>query len=454
MPIDPSIALGYRPTVQLEDPSNQLAKLLNIQGAQQALQAGEQTMQANRMRFEEQQRGVERANSLRDFLMKNAELPEEQVIPKMRGAGFSDEAASREKSLLDRRKIEAETLKGKADAVQRLGAVMRDSANAVVARPDMQTAMAALDNVAHTYRFFGMDPAQVEAQRQIVASLKTPEEIKQWAAGHALSAEKMLPASFETDLGGTKQYGTVNTLTGARTVLGTNAKTQTPDSAATLEEQKRHNREAEARAREKNQIDKEAAAKVEWKQDVDGNWIALPKEVTGTGPVTPIAVNAQGKRATQAGQAVNIINQAEQLIDKATSSYLGAGVDQAQRVVGMSNQGAQAAAQLRALEGALMMAQPRMEGPQSNADVMLYKQMAGQIGDSTVPAAQKKAALATIKELHQRYAPKGADSLPAPGGKPAAQVPATNSKGWKLHTDASGNRAYVSPDGKSFEEVR
>jgi hypothetical protein len=32
--------------------------------------------------------------------------------------------------------------------------------------------------------------------------------------------------------------------------------------------------------------------------------------------------------------------------------------------------------------------------------------------------------------------------------------PLTNSKGWILHTDAKGNKAYVSPDGKSFEEAK
>ena len=30
----------------------------------------------------------------------------------------------------------------------------------------------------------------------------------------------------------------------------------------------------------------------------------------------------------------------------------------------------------------------------------------------------------------------------------------TNSKGWKMMTDKNGNKAYVSPDGKSFEEVK
>lgn len=38
----------------------------------------------------------------------------------------------------------------------------------------------------------------------------------------------------------------------------------------------------------------------------------------------------------------------------------------------------------------------------------------------------------------------GASSAPA----------ATNAKGWTLHVDAKGNQAYVSPDGKQFEEVK
>lgn len=33
-------------------------------------------------------------------------------------------------------------------------------------------------------------------------------------------------------------------------------------------------------------------------------------------------------------------------------------------------------------------------------------------------------------------------------------APMVNVKGWKLHVDKDGNKAYVSPDGKSFEEVK
>lgn len=37
---------------------------------------------------------------------------------------------------------------------------------------------------------------------------------------------------------------------------------------------------------------------------------------------------------------------------------------------------------------------------------------------------------------------------------PRSNLPATNAKGWALHTDANGNRAYVSPDGSQFEEAQ
>lgn len=33
-------------------------------------------------------------------------------------------------------------------------------------------------------------------------------------------------------------------------------------------------------------------------------------------------------------------------------------------------------------------------------------------------------------------------------------VPPTNAQGWTLHTDKNGNKAYVSPDGKQFEEAK
>ena len=55
---------------------------------------------------------------------------------------------------------------------------------------------------------------------------------------------------------------------------------------------------------------------------------------------------------------------------------------------------------------------PKMSGPQSDKDVAMYRQMAGAIGDPTIPADQKLAAMQTIREIQNRYA--GIESTSAP----------------------------------------
>lgn len=42
----------------------------------------------------------------------------------------------------------------------------------------------------------------------------------------------------------------------------------------------------------------------------------------------------------------------------------------------------------------------------------------------------------------------------AASGPTGSATPSTNSKGWALHVDKNGNQAYVSQDGKSYEEVK
>jgi hypothetical protein len=60
--------------------------------------------------------------------------------------------------------------------------------------------------------------------------------------------------------------------------------------------------------------------------------------------------------------------------------------------------------------------------------------------------------------LAKRYGLDPAEVLSnptTPSGTAAGQsVPTTNAQGWTLHVDAQGNQAYVSPDGKQFQEVR
>lgn len=110
------------------------------------------------------------------------------------------------------------------------------------------------------------------------------------------------------------------------------------------------------------------------------------------------------KREQNARDALKIIEQAEGLLDKSTSGYIGTGVDKVAQAFGAAPAGAIAGGQLKTLQGALMMRMPRMEGPQSNLDVQLYRESVGQIGDTTVPVAVRKAALAEVRRLQEKYA--------------------------------------------------
>lgn len=59
------------------------------------------------------------------------------------------------------------------------------------------------------------------------------------------------------------------------------------------------------------------------------------------------------------------------------------------------------------------------------------------------------------EDMLAAYPSAAAQRRPAAKPTPApAATPNTNARGWTLHTDAQGNRAYVSPDGRQFEEVK
>lgn len=125
----------------------------------------------------------------------------------------------------------------------------------------------------------------------------------------------------------------------------------------------------------------------------------------------------QYTKKKDANDALSIINEAMPLIGQSTESFVGNVRDQALGLVGASTSGAEAAAQLKALGGALVSKMPKMSGPQSDKDVLLYKEMAGQIGDPTVPSEQKMAAIKIIKAMQEKYAGVQSQPVqPAPAG--------------------------------------
>lgn len=136
------------------------------------------------------------------------------------------------------------------------------------------------------------------------------------------------------------------------------------------------------------------------------------------------------KKSIAADSTLSTIDEAEKLLggtevdgkvtpSAATGSYPGAAktfIDS--RILGNSTDASQANAALKVVSGKLVSAMPRMEGPQSDKDVALYKEMAANIGDSTVPVGDKQVALKTLRDLQAKYATPGGDSYAKPGMLP------------------------------------
>lgn len=163
-----------------------------------------------------------------------------------------------------------------------------------------------------------------------------------------------------------------------------------------------------------------------YRYTANGNMEAIP------GGPADLKQNKEGVQQGKDTQDIfSILNEARPLLSGATGSLLGTGVDKAVSAFGGTTDGAAATAQLKALQGALISKMPKMSGPQSDKDVQLYREMAGQIGDSTIPAAQRNAAMNTIEQLNLKYLPQAA------GPDDLAQMP---SGAWFRAPDGSVRR--------------
>lgn len=146
-----------------------------------------------------------------------------------------------------------------------------------------------------------------------------------------------------------------------------------------------------------------------------------------------------GQGAIQAGiqtkgnaakTVLSMLDEADKLIDNSTGSIGGAGVDIGAAALGKATEGAKNIARLKVIQTGLMLNMPRMEGPQSDADVALYRQAAASVGDPTVPRETRKAALETIRYLQNQNAKRASQPFQlTPGAKP---VTPNSTGGWSI----------------------
>lgn len=109
-------------------------------------------------------------------------------------------------------------------------------------------------------------------------------------------------------------------------------------------------------------------------------------------------------KTENAGDVMRLTEEAGKYLPTASSGRLQNILTGVLEVPGISTKASQSDAQLKAIAGQLISKMPRMEGPQSNIDVEMYRQAAGDIANANIPAETRKAAIKTIRDLNEKYA--------------------------------------------------
>lgn len=130
----------------------------------------------------------------------------------------------------------------------------------------------------------------------------------------------------------------------------------------------------------------------------DGNMEPIPG-----GPADYKITGDAVKARADSNAVLDLVGEAETVLPKAHGSGIGSAVGWAANALGIENDKNNADAQLKVIAGGLVSKMPKMSGPQSDKDVQLYREMAGQVGDSTLPIGVRQAALNQMRSIHSKY---------------------------------------------------
>ena len=127
------------------------------------------------------------------------------------------------------------------------------------------------------------------------------------------------------------------------------------------------------------------------------------------------------KKVAQGQSMIELAQLAQELLPSATSGAISYLATMATDAAGIPTNKSAADGQLKVISAQLVSNVPRMEGPQSDADVKLYRQAAADVANGNIPYQTRIKSLNTIIKLNQKYAqggaqpPKGAVRRITPG---------------------------------------
>lgn len=405
MAIDPSIITNA--TLQQQAQQNEIGnKLAGLTGALGQMVLGRRINQMRQLGTPDEQKAF--ANNSIFAPQLNQVLKSDQVTA--------------QKNLLDQQKTLAEIANTTAQANERTanagnttfdtsqkkyGAIQGAFQQAAMTG-DKGTVLLALDALQRT----GAITPEDYAHNFKVVSVMSPDEIKQYATGSGLLNKDLAPYLSQT-----KNNEADNATSVANNIRTTDASRYATDTAAATADK---NRAQDAQQfSQKQQLDEWLAKNKPIGTEIgnDGYMYAIYPGGKGVRISdergSPIQVQPKGSNSTVASQneekqrisRVNaVLDEIQGILPQATASYAGRGIDLLARGVGLATPGDVATGKLGTLGGQLVALMPKMSGPQSDKDVAMYKQMAGQLDDPTIPLQVRQAALQTIRSLNNKYA--------------------------------------------------
>lgn len=313
MPIDASIALGVKPP-QIEDPTNVLARVMQMQHMQQQQEAGTFDLGLKR-------RALDDSNRLRDILTGGGDAEA------LRRGGFLKEANEWDEKQSKIKRETAATEKDNVEAQHKVLGIYRDAVGGIT---DVNGAADFVRTMHSDPRLKNSPIARVPLD-QAIAQIGSDVEAwkKQFALGAAKFMELNAPKTNVVNTGGVTQFVQTPGLGGAPTVAQTFTNTQSPDNAATVAQQaaataQRAQEAAAARAQAERHF--QAGLNAPEYKETEQGIVALPKRLapgqvpTATPVAGPDGKPLPGKMSEKQKGELMSINQQRSVIDGALAA--------------------------------------------------------------------------------------------------------------------------------------
>ena len=239
--------------------ANALARVLQVK---QAVDQGDM----NQMKMDEFRRGIEQENALSKLyagaIGPDGKIDRTKILTGAAQGNLGSRIPGLQKQFMDIDKGEADIASTRAQAQERMAQTFGKYLDAnkqittrIMANPTPQAASAAMDELELIAGQLGIPPShagKLRAQLQALGS--DPMAIKQWAAGGAMQADKLLETFSTRNLGGTTDTMGINPVTGVTRVVNSAQNTQSPDSVASVGATLRGQNMLDSRTREEGAV--------------------------------------------------------------------------------------------------------------------------------------------------------------------------------------------------------